>query len=161
MLEAHRIELVADIRTVPKSRRNPQYEGDLLGRFLAEYGIEYVHLKALGGLRHPRRDSVNTGWENASFRGYADYMQTAEFDVALDELVALATAKTTVIMCAEAMPWRCHRSLVGDALLVRGFDVQDIFSETSVKPHKLTPWARVQGRSVTYPRTASQQNGPD
>ena len=151
ILNAFGIELLADIRTVPRSRHNPQYERDTLDAFLAEHGIEYVHLAALGGLRRPRKDSVNTGWRNDSFRGYADYMQTPEFGNAIEDLMARAAERRTVIMCAEAVPWRCHRSLVGDALLVRGIEVEDIMSATNSKPHRLTPWARVEGGGITYP----------
>ncbi|MBV9081034.1 MAG: DUF488 domain-containing protein [Acidobacteriaceae bacterium] len=151
ILRAFSIELLADIRTVPRSRRNPQFEQQELARFLAKHEIDYVHLPALGGLRRTRKDSLNTGWENASFRGYADYMQTSEFAAAVENLIDKAEAKRTVMMCAEAVPWRCHRSLIGDALLVRGVIVTDIFSETNAKPHKLTAWARVDGLRITYP----------
>lgn len=151
MLQAFEIELLADIRTVPRSRKNPQYEQESLARFLVEHGIAYLHLRALGGLRHPKKDSTNTGWRNASFRGYADYMQTPEFANAIDELISLARNKRIAIMCAEAVPWRCHRSLVGDAILVRGIEVKDIMSEKRADPHRMTPWARVDGLQVTYP----------
>ncbi|MGI9073921.1 MAG: DUF488 domain-containing protein [Bryobacteraceae bacterium] len=151
ILRAFGIELVADIRTIPRSRRNPQYDQDALKRVLAEHQFGYVHLPALGGLRHARKDSLNSGWKNASFRGYADYMQTTEFAAAIDDLIARAESSRTVIMCAEAVPWRCHRSLVGDALLVRGIQVEDIISEKSAKPHQLTAWARVEGLQISYP----------
>ncbi len=153
IVRAFRIELVADIRTVPRSRRNPQYDQESLRRFLAEHQVGYVHLPALGGLRHPRKDSPNTGWTNASFRGYADYMQTREFQAAVEDLISRAAQTETAIMCAEAVPWRCHRSLVGNALLVRGIDVEDIMSEKNSKPHKFTAWARVDGLQVTYPNS--------
>ncbi len=146
------IELLADIRTVPRSRRNPQYDQESLKQTLEGDAIEYIHLRELGGLRRAKKDSINTAWENASFRGYADYMQTPEFAAAVAKLIALAGEKKTVIMCAEAVPWRCHRSLVGDALLVRGVEVQDILSETNSRPHKITPWARVDGLQITYPK---------
>ena len=151
ILRAFGIELLADIRTVPRSRKNPQYDQESLSGLLANHNIGYVHIKTLGGLRRVKKDSVNGAWENASFRGYADYMQTDEFARAVEELVGLATERTTAIMCAEAVPWRCHRSLVGDALLVRGVEVLDIMSEKSAKPHKLTPWGRVDGIRITYP----------
>lgn len=151
ILHVYRIELLADIRTVPRSRHNPQYDGEALPRVLDQERIAYKHLAGLGGLRHARKDSPNAGWKNASFRGYADYMQTPEFAQALEDLIGLAKEQTTAIMCAEAVPWRCHRSLVGDALLVRGIDVQDIFSDTNARPHKLTPWAKVSGLHITYP----------
>ncbi len=151
ILRAFTIEVLADIRTVPRSRRNPQFEGAELNRFLTSNGIAYVHLADLGGLRRARKDSLNTGWQNQSFRGYADYMQTAPFEKALEELLVIASQKRAAIMCAEALPWRCHRSLVGDALLVRGASVYDIMTAQSSKPHKLTPWARVEGSRITYP----------
>ena len=151
VLRAHAIEAVADVRTVPKSRHNPQFHIDSLTRTLPAVGLDYVHLPALGGLRHARPDSPNTGWRNASFRGYADYMQTPEFAAGLDELLALAAEKRTVIMCAEAVPWRCHRSLVGDALLVRGHEVIDIYDERTAKPERLTSFAVVDRLEVTYP----------
>ena len=151
ILKAYRVNLLVDIRTIPRSRHNPQYEETALQEALENQKIGYLHLAALGGLRHARKDSINTGWKNLSFRGYADYMQTEEFSVAINELMALTKEKTVAIMCAEAVPWRCHRSLVGDALLVRGIEVVDILSETSAKPHKLTPWAKVDGTCVTYP----------
>jgi len=157
ILNAYAIEILADIRTVPRSRRNPQFDQQELQRFLCKHGIRYVQLPGLGGLRRAREDSINTGWENASFRGYADYMQTAEFAQAIDDLIALATTQRIAIMCAEAVPWRCHRSLVGDALLVRGVAVEDILSQTNSKPHKLTPWANVEGIRITYPNTRSQK----
>jgi uncharacterized protein (DUF488 family) len=151
ILQAHGIELLADVRTIPKSRHNPQFNKEELQQELQRNGIEYMHLPELGGLRHLTKDSINTGWRNSSFRGYADYMQTEEFKAAIEKLIALAAEKRTAIMCAEAVPWRCHRSLIGDALLVRGLQVNDIMSEKSASPHKLTPWAHVEGVSVTYP----------
>jgi uncharacterized protein (DUF488 family) len=152
ILKAFGIELVADIRTVPRSRRNPQYDQESLERFLAQNSLGYVHLAMLGGLRRSKKDSLNMGWVNESFRGYADYMQTPEFEKAVKDLVERAAEIQTVIMCAEAVPWRCHRSLVGDALLVRGIHVEDIMSEKIAKPHKLTAWARVEGLHITYPK---------
>ena len=117
MLQAHDVETVIDVRTIPKSRHNPQFVGDALDASLAAEGIAYLHQPALGGLRRARRDSVNGGWRNESFRGFADYMQTPEFQAGLDELVDRATRKQTAIMCAEAVPWRCHRQLISDALV--------------------------------------------
>ena len=151
MLKAFEIELIADIRTIPRSRKNPQFESAVLRKTLAENRIAYVHLPALGGLRHPKKDSINSGWRNESFRGYADDMQTEEFAAAVENLIEAAAEKRTAIMCAEAVPWRCHRSLVGDALLVRQVSVIDILSETNSKEHKLTPFAVIAGRRVTYP----------
>ncbi len=151
LLQANGVTQLADIRTVPRSRHNPQYNREMLPASLAEARIEYVYLQGLGGLRRTVKDSPNMGWRNASFRGYADYMQTAEFATALDQLIALACEKPTAIMCAEAVPWRCHRSLVADALLVRGIPAEEIISPTSVRPHKLTSFARVDGATITYP----------
>lgn len=150
----YQIETVADVRTLPGSRRVPQFNGEHLDKTLQAAGMDYRHFKLLGGLRHTTRDSFNTAWRNKSFRGFADYMQTAAFLEGLQALVELSLKKTTVMMCAEAVPWRCHRSLIGDALLVRSFQVMDIFSETSVKPHTLTSFAVVEGTKVTYPAEA-------
>ncbi len=151
LLRRHGVEQVVDIRTIPRSRRNPQFERDTLERSLHAAGIAYRHMRELGGLRHPRRDSVNTGWRNASFRGYADYMQTDEFAQAIDGLLNVSRGKSTAIMCAEALPWRCHRSLVGDALLARGIEVVDILSDGHARPHELTHFAKVDGPRITYP----------
>ncbi len=151
IVQAHAVARVADVRTIPRSRRNPQFNLDQLPDSLKAAGIGYTHLPGLGGLRHTRRSSVNTGWRNPSFRGYADYMQTPAFDEALAELSELARRERVAIMCAEAVPWRCHRSLVADALLVRGVAVRHIMSATQAHPHKLTPFARVSGTELTYP----------
>jgi uncharacterized protein (DUF488 family) len=151
VLTAYGIEQLADVRTVPRSRRNPQFNADALRESLRTAGISYVPLRELGGLRKPRPDSPNLGWRNESFRGYADYMQTEEFGAGLARLVDLASERRTAIMCAEAVPWQCHRSLVADALAVRGIGVVEILSETSYRDHALTPFARVSGTAVTYP----------
>ena len=151
LLRAHGIERLVDVRTIPRSRHNPQFNRDTLGKSLRNRGIGYRHLKELGGLRHARADSQNTGWHNASFRGFADYMQTPEFAAAVAKLIELAQEKPTAIMCAEAVPWRCHRSLIGDALVIRGIEVVNIYSRTSAKPHGITPMAEVHGTRVTYP----------
>ncbi len=151
LLRGYGIRRLVDIRTIPRSRHNPQFDRQRLSQFLRNHRINYRHMKSLGGLRHTRRDSTNMGWRNLSFRGFADYMQTGEFTEALEKLMDLARGKPTAIMCAEAVPWRCHRSLIGDALLIHGFQVQDIFSPTHFKPHTLTPMAEVRGRQVTYP----------
>lgn len=156
ILNTYGIEEVIDVRTIPKSRHNPQFNEEALREELRKHGIGYVRLEGLGGLRHRAKTSVNTAWKNASFRGYADYMQTPEFARAIDELIGLAREKRVAIMCAEAVPWRCHRSLIGDALLARNIDVEDIMSENSVKPHRLTPWAKVDGVSVSYPGPPEQ-----
>jgi len=151
ILKAHGVEQLVDVRSIPKSRHNPQFNSDALAESLATRGIVYVHMPGLGGLRHARKDSINLAWKNASFRGYADYMQTPQFQESLDELIGLAREKRTAIMCAEAVPWRCHRSLIGDALTARGIAVEDILSATSRKPHTYTPFAKIEGKVVTYP----------
>jgi len=153
MLEARDIERLVDVRTVPGSRHNPQYGESELNNSLRAAGIDYNRIAALGGLRHTPAavESVNGAWRNKSFRSYADYMQTPEFADGVDELIALATTRTVAIMCAEAVPWRCHRSLIGDALLIRGIQVVDIMSKTSAKPHALTAFAKVDGDRVWYP----------
>ena len=151
LLETYGIRRLADVRTVPRSRRNPQFNADALASALRARSIEYVPLPALGGLRHARNDSPNTGWRNDSFRGYADYMQTPAFEAGLDALIGMSRELRTAIMCAEAVPWRCHRSLVADALEVRGISAVEILSESSARMHKLTPFARVDGTTITYP----------
>ncbi|MBN8997428.1 MAG: DUF488 domain-containing protein [Rhizobiales bacterium] len=151
LLDTYGIRQLVDIRTIPASLHNPQFGGAALKASLAAARIGYMHMPALGGLRRPRKDSPNGGWRNKSFRGYADYMQTAEFAEALNRLVGLGREKRTAIMCAEAVPWRCHRSLVADALEVHGVPVIDILSEASARLHKLTPFARVEGTAITYP----------
>jgi uncharacterized protein (DUF488 family) len=151
MLKAHGVTRLIDVRAIPKSRYNPQYNRDALEQSLPAAGIAYEHRKSLGGLRHPRKDSRNTAWRNDSFRGYADYMQTPEFESALDALIETASHEPTAIMCAEAVPWRCHRSLISDALAARGHQVEHIMTPTQSNPHTLTSFARVEGTSVTYP----------
>jgi uncharacterized protein (DUF488 family) len=151
VLRAYDIGRLADVRTVPRSRRNPQFNADALASALRAENIEYVPLPSLGGLRHARKDSPNGGWRNASFRGYADYMQTPEFESGLDALIRMSREKRTAIMCAEAVPWRCHRSLVADALEAREIPVVEILSLKSARMHELTPFARVDGTRVTYP----------
>jgi len=151
LLRAHEIMVVADVRTIPRSRRNPQFNREALPPSLGAAGIGYVHVAALGGLRRPRPDSINTGWRNASFRGYADHMQTPEFAAALDRLLELAGGDRVTVMCAEAVRWRCHRSLLADALLARGVPVQHIETPTRAVPHTLTAFAHVEGTTVTYP----------
>ena len=154
LLKAHGVNGVADVRTIPNSRHNPQFNGAELAKSLRKAGIEYFPMPALGGLRHARPDSPNTGWRNASFRGFADYMQTPEFAAAVAELTVLGQQKQTAIMCAEAVPWRCHRSLIADALMARGVPAEDIIGPTRRTPHKLTPFARVEGTRVWYPGLA-------
>lgn len=152
ILTAHGVRLVADVRTIPRSRHNPQFNSDALASSLKASGIGYRHMPKLGGLRHAKKDSPNQGWENASFRGFADYMQTEEFEAGLRELIEAGKERKTVIMCAEAVPWRCHRSLIGDALSARGIAVMNIMSRTSTKPHTLTAWAEVKDAKVLYPK---------
>jgi uncharacterized protein (DUF488 family) len=151
VLHAYGIERLADVRTVPRSRHNPQFNSEELAHALKQENIDYGPLQALGGLRHPRKDSINTGWRNKGFRGYADYMQTQAFQDGLQALIAMSHEKRTAIMCAEAVPWRCHRSLVADALGVRGIPVIEILSESDYREHKLTPFAHVEGTTITYP----------
>ncbi len=151
LLKAHAVEQLIDVRTIPRSRHNPQFNRDTLSVKLRNARIGYRHMKGLGGLRHPLKNSPNDGWRNSGFRGFADYMQTAEFAENLQKLIALAKKKQTVIMCAEAVPWRCHRSLISDALTVRGIAVEHITSRTSRHTHKLTPFALVDGVRITYP----------
>lgn len=151
LLRAHGVETLVDVRTIPKSRRNPQFWHDQLSASLEDAGLRYEYLAELGGLRKTHRDSVNKAWRNESFRGYADYMQTPEFAAGIDRLIDIASERVTTVMCAEAVPWRCHRSLIGDALLVRDIEVFDIMSPTSAKPHTLTSFAKTDGTSITYP----------
>ena len=151
LMQAHAVKQLADVRTIPRPRHNPQFNRERIASALQKAGIRYVHMKALGGLRHPLSNSLNTGWHNASFRGYADYMQTREFAQGLRRLMRMAKTKRTAIMCAEAVPWRCHRALIGDALLAHGYAVEEIQSLKRTRPHVLTPWARVVGSKITYP----------
>jgi len=151
LLQAHAVSQVADVRTIPRSRHNPQFNKDSLPRELKKVGLGYVHLPGLGGLRHAKLNSPNMGWRNVSFRGYADYMPTSEFETSLEELIQLAKQKQIAIMCAEAVPWRCHRSLIADALLVRKIRTEDIMSLTRRTVHTLTSFAKVRGTTITYP----------
>jgi len=159
LLGEHDIEAVVDVRTIPRSRHNPEFGKEVLQETLNSVGLGYIHLAQLGGLRRPLPDSPNTGWRNTSFRGYADYMQTSAFEEGLAALLALGARSRVAIMCAEAVPWRCHRSLIADALLARGIEVVDIIGHNAARPHRMTPFARVDGSRVTYPpsvETASQ-----
>ena len=151
VLESYGIKGLVDIRTIPRSRHNPQFNDTALAESLKAQHLDYVHLKPLGGLRRPRKDSENTGWRNEGFRGFADYMQTEEFRDALASLIRMSRDKRIAVMCAEAVPWRCHRSLVADALSVRGVPVVEILSGSSWRMHQLTPFARVAGTHITYP----------
>jgi uncharacterized protein (DUF488 family) len=155
MLQAHGVTLLVDVRSVPRSFHNPQFNKETLPGSLAKVGLRYLHMPGLGGLRHAKRDSQNVGWRNASFRGYADYMQTPEFEQSLNELIQLAHHDRIAVMCAEAVPWRCHRSLLGDALLARGIRTEDIMTATRTLEHTLTPFAKVLGTHITYPAEVS------
>jgi uncharacterized protein (DUF488 family) len=158
LLQAHGVQRLIDVRTIPKSRRNPQFSREHLSPALRRAKIHYTHLPGLGGLRRPRPDSINTGWRNTSFRGYADYMQTPEFEASLERCLALAAKESVALMCAEAVPWRCHRSLIADALLARGVESSEITSRIRARPHTLTAWARVRRGRVTYPAPASSNS---
>ena len=160
LLRAHGVEGVADVRLIPKSRRHPHFADQSLAAELPKVGLRYLPFKSLGGRRRPAPDSINTAWRNESFRGYADYMQTPAFAEALAALMDVARERPLTIMCAEAVPWRCHRSLIADALLAHGWRVLDITSPTKAAPHKLTPFARVEGTRVTYPPEALEPEQP-
>jgi uncharacterized protein (DUF488 family) len=151
LLQAQEITFLIDVRTIPRSRHNPQFNADMLAESLHHAGLQYRHLPELGGLRTPQADSINQGWRNAGFRGYADYMQTEAFWRGLDVLMAIGHEARTAIMCAEAVPWRCHRSLIADALISRGWVVRDILSAAEPKPHQLTSFATIEHGLVTYP----------
>ncbi len=140
-----------DVRTVPRSRHSPQFNTDSLPVALDPAGIGYRHEPDLGGLRKARKESPNTGWCNAGFRGYADHMQSDRYVAAIDALLALLTDRRCAVMCAEAVPWRCHRSLIGDAMIVRGVEVRHIMGPDKFTAHRLTPFARVDGSRITYP----------
>jgi len=157
LLKTHDIEILVDVRAIPHSRHNPQFTTDALGRSLASAGISYRHAPNLGGLRKPKKDSLNQGWRNATFRGYADYMQSEAFWKALDELTADSRELRTVIMCAEAVPWRCHRSLIADVLVSQGWDAQHIMSEAKADRHRMTSFATIEYGRITYPRPAGEQ----
>jgi uncharacterized protein (DUF488 family) len=157
LLKAHGATCVVDVRSVPRSWHNPQFNKATLPGALKLAGLGYVHMPGLGGLRHAKRDSINPGWRNASFRGYADYMQTPEFAQSLVELIRRAQQDRIALMCAEAVPWRCHRSLIADALLVRGIRTEDIMSATRRQEHALTAFAKVRGTTITYPAGISKR----
>jgi uncharacterized protein (DUF488 family) len=155
LLKAHGVTRLVDVRTVPRSRYNPQFNRDTLPESLTAANFSYTHMPGLGGLRRPRQDSVNTGWRNVSFQGFADYMQTAEFAENIETLLEMVSRDRLAIMCAEAGPWRCHRSLIADALTVRSCRVEHILSEAGRQEHKLTPFALVEGIRITYPPAPS------
>jgi uncharacterized protein (DUF488 family) len=154
LLEAHSVSRVVDVRTVPRSRHNPQFDRDTLPAALAAAGIGYDHVAGLGGFRRTHPGSPNTGWRNSSFRAYADYMQTAEFAEHLAGLIDMTTRDRIALMCAEAVPWRCHRSLIADALMVHGLPVEEIISGTRTRVHALTSFANVSGTTIAYPPDA-------
>ena len=160
LLRAHDVKRIIDVRSIPRSRHNPQFDRKTLSIKLRAAGIGYVHLRKLGGLRRARRDSQNMGWRNPSFRGFADYMQTAEFEAGLQRLLKLAGQKRSSLMCAEAVPWRCHRSLIADALMTRGIRVEDIMTEKRFQVHSLTSFARVRGHHISYPIGRLSRVGP-
>ena len=151
LLHVYQVTLLVDIRTIPRSRYNPQFNQETFSQALKHAGIRYAHLPALGGLRKARPDSINTAWRNSSFRGFADYMQTDTFERGIASLLQLAIGHCAALMCAEAVPWRCHRSLVADALVVRGVEVTHVLSETRHSAHALNPSAQAEGLRVTYP----------
>lgn len=151
ILRAYNVTLVVDVRRIPRSRHNPQFNKETLPDSLKSEGINYIHMPEIGGLRRPKPDSINTAWRNKSFRGYADYVQTKEFIENLLNLIALARESCVTVMCAEALPWRCHRSLLADTLVVRNVKVQHIISKDSCIDHKLSEWAHVEGTKITYP----------
>jgi uncharacterized protein (DUF488 family) len=151
LLAEHGIERLVDVRTIPRSRHNPQFNRDTFPDALAAARIAYVHMPGLGGLRRPRPGSTNTGWRNAGFRGFADYMETPEFEQSVAALIRLAGRRPTAIMCAETVPWRCHRSLIADALTARGLRVTHVLGPRHASEHVLTSWARLDGARVSYP----------
>ncbi len=161
LLWTNEVAKMIDVRTIPRSRHNPQFNLDALPASLAAAGIDYMHMPGLGGLRHAHGDSPNTGWHNASFRGYADYMQSANFAENVDHVVELARTRRCALMCAEAVPWRCHRSMIADALVVRGVRVEDIIGPHGRKAHALTSFAHVEGLHLTYPPPAFGDDGGD
>jgi uncharacterized protein (DUF488 family) len=155
LLRVNSIGGLADVRTIPRSRRHPHFGRELLEARLSAERIEYRHFATLGGLRKPRADSPNGAWKNAAFRGYADHMLTPEFSAAVDELLAFGEGRNVVVMCAEAVWWQCHRMLLADALVTRGVSVQHIMSQrgaSAVQPHRLTAFAQVRADGqVWYP----------
>jgi uncharacterized protein (DUF488 family) len=151
LLRAHGVRCLVDVRRFPRSRAHPQFNKAALARRLPARGIAYRHVEALGGRRAPAADSPNAGWRNRSFRGYADYMSTSDFREALASLRTLARRKRTAILCAEALPWRCHRWLLSDALLAEGVEVEHILGSSAARPHRMSAFARRRGGTLTYP----------
>lgn len=158
LLKSHGITQLVDIRTIPKSRHNPQYGQTELVKSLKQHKIEYRYLKELGGLRPAVKNSANTAWRNKSFRNYADYMQSDKFKQGLDELIEFSKKACTAIMCAEAVPWRCHRSLVSDALLVHGIAVDEIINKGNARAHTMTSFVVVDGTDILYPGPMSKES---
>jgi uncharacterized protein (DUF488 family) len=161
LLKTNGIKCLADIRTIPRSRTNPQFNMDTLSEMLEKNGINYVHLKELGGLRRPKKDSLNKGWRNDSFRGFADYMQTKDFERAIEQLIELARKQNEgklAFMCAESLPWRCHRSLISDYLVSKGFKVRHIIGKASPKEHKMTPFAKLREGKLCYPAEEGEKS---
>jgi uncharacterized protein (DUF488 family) len=151
LLKSRGVSAIADVRLIPRSRRYPHFNDEYLAEHLPKAGIQYFAFKSLGGRRRPAKDSPNMGWRNESFRGYADFMQTPAFERVLEELIEQARRILVATMCAEAVPWRCHRSLISDALVVRGWKVLDIMGSEKVSAHQLTSFARVEGTKIVYP----------
>lgn len=151
LLQAHLIQQIIDVRAFPYSRRNPQFHATDFVVSLQQAGLAYHHLPLLGGRRKSRPDSINQGWRNASFRGYADYMQTEPFQTGLSELMTWADDQRTAMICAEAVPWRCHRALIADALVSRGWDVRHIMTATKADLHRMTPFAQTDNGMLVYP----------
>lgn len=158
LLHGYGIKQLVDVRTIPRSRKNPQFNAESLPQALRKAHVQYTHVAALGGLRRAARDSVNTGWRNASFRGFADYMRGAEFAKGLERLIVLSSEGPAAIMCAEAVPWRCHRSLIADALIVRGIHVKHILSASQVREHTLTSFAEVKEGRISYPQSPDRSS---
>jgi len=157
LLREHEIKLLADIRRYPGSKRYPHFASEAMAQWLPEHGIGYIHMPELGGRRKPLPDSRNTAWRNEQFRAYADYMATDEFRAAIDKLLALAERQRVTIMCAEAVPWRCHRNLVADDLTRRGIDVMHIIGAGKAKVHTLNPHAQIEGKHLVYPAAEQQK----
>lgn len=151
LLKTYEIQRIVDVRTIPKSMHNSQFNKEILPKSLKKVRIGYIHIKGLGGLRHAKKDSVNMAWRNASFRGFADYMQTEDFKKNIERLIKIAKQKKIAIMCAESLHWRCHRSLIADALQVHGIKVKHVMNQKNYNEHKLTPWAKTKDSQVTYP----------
>lgn len=151
ILKKYKIKVLVDVRSIPRSRYNPQYDQFELEKSLNNNNIEYIHMEGLGGFRVPVNNSINMGWRNKRFRGFADHMQSKEFKDALKKLINIAKNKNTVIMCSEALPWRCHRSLIADNLILYKFKVIDIFDKNKIQEHKLTSWAKIHNHNIIYP----------